>query len=120
MLSGRDRRKFKELARALDEMGVLSLIDQNTLTRYVALWGMWVDVIKDIRTNGRSETIVSVTGSTYTKLRPEVGYSLSLAAELRQLECQLGLTPSARTRLKAQKDPEREKDERKRDYVSIA
>lgn len=94
------KRMWWKLVPRLEACGLLTYIDGNVLARYCQLWSRWK----------KAEEFLDKFGSTYPlktsdgKVRcfmtfPDVHIASSLAAQLTRLEQELGLTPSARSRI---------------------
>jgi P27 family predicted phage terminase small subunit len=104
-LTGEARTAWDELAPLLDSMGVLTSIDGNALARYCKLWGRWVTLSAAIEKHGEVYPTKDKNGNPLgLRILPQVRIVESLSAELRQLDREFGLTPSARSRIDA--DPQ--------------
>lgn len=93
------RMKWEEVAPELERIGVLTRIDGAALSAYCTSYARWV----------RAERVLSEKGETYEsggrhgrqiKTRPEVRIAEDSLRTLKMFAEQLGLTPSARVRLK--------------------
>jgi len=100
-VKGIARRKYKELTKLLNTMGVLTKIDRNALARYCDTWAWWREAREFIKKNGM--VYVTYTGGDgnekkikYIQQFPQVNIANKLAAQLGRLEAEFGLTPSAR------------------------
>ena len=98
-LKGRARSMWKKISGDLFDLGVLSLNDENTLVRYCQLWARWRKCEEFIEKNGESFQTESRNGELSYRLYPESRVAQALAAELRKLETEFGLTPSSRSRI---------------------
>ena len=90
--------EWKRLARELQAIGILTLIDRGVLAGYCQSWGRWVEAERKLK-----ETPALLrTPAGYVQLSPW----LSIANRERELMlrymAELGLTPSSRTRLAVQ------------------
>lgn len=87
---------WSELAPSLLLMGVLSVIDRNSLARYCRTWSRWRRADDWIEENGETFT----TDKGYVGQVPQVAICHNLAAQLTKLEAEFGMTPSGRTRIR--------------------
>lgn len=91
---------WDELVAVLEGMGVLSVADGAILSRYCELWIDWREANEWIRKNGTSYPLRDKSGGVKCFMQfPQVGVRNHIGAELRRIECEFGLTPSARTRI---------------------
>lgn len=100
-----ERRVWKDMAPMLVGMGVFTQAERNLLERYCVLWVQWRKATLFIQQNGMTYPITDGAG----KLRcfqqfPQVNIQATLSVELRRMEQELGLTPAARTRLRADRE----------------
>lgn len=98
-LDAGQRAIFRAIARQLQQMRVLTVVDSRALGRYVELLTAWRTAQKEIRTTGRYVTQVSREGHARTVVSPAVIDSGVIAGQLLRLEQQFGLTPAARASL---------------------
>ena len=104
-LEGDGRKAWEDLVPLLDGMGVLTLVDRRALARYCKLWARWVTLSKLIDEHGEVYPVRDKEGKTVAfRMLPQVKIVESLSAELRQLEREFGLTPSARSRIVVERD----------------
>lgn len=89
------RLAWADLVPILRDMGVLSRADGRTLARYCTAWSRWCAAKRLVEADGLLEI-----GTSRTRVSPAVDVLERAGKELTQLECEFGLTPSARTRLK--------------------
>lgn len=109
LLSTEAKREWNRIAGELARIGVLALVDRATLAAYCEAWAEWARLTKEtqqIVANGE-QYITGANGVFYAhptfKLRDQANsYFLKCAAEL-------GLTPSARSRIKV--DPSNKKQQ---------
>ena len=87
---------WKQIIPHLRTMGVLAKSDGNALARYCSLWFRWRRAEKFIEENGEVFITTTKAGEKYPIQWPQVGIVNTLAVELRRLEQEFGLTPSAR------------------------
>ena len=100
------KRAYKMLARDLDRMGVLALIDGRALTRYCQLWSRWRAAETFLQTHNTWYNVKKDDKIVRVAAWPQVREAHMLADALLKLEREFGLTPSARVRLNAIPMPE--------------
>jgi P27 family predicted phage terminase small subunit len=84
----------------LDEMGVLTTADINTLARYCVTWARWRRCCDWIEQNGE---FIDDAGRN-PRLHPMAKQASKLAVELHAVEREFGLTPASRPRIGASKN----------------
>ncbi len=95
-LSKEVRAVWRQVIKHLDTLGVLAKSDGNAIARYCCLWVRWKKAELFIEGNGESYETETKSGGTYYAQYPEVATVNKLSIELRRLEQEFGLTPSAR------------------------
>jgi len=97
---------WDSLTAVLANMGVLTIADGAMLSRYCELWVDWQDTNTFIRKNGTAYPIrhKATRGGDPGEIKcfmqfPQVGVRNQIGRELRAIECEFGLSPSARTRI---------------------
>jgi len=108
-LSAEARKHWKKICKDLAACGVLTLIDQDALAMYCELYAQWLEagdmvrkkgmVIADPRYLAREKKPVTVPIQS-----PYFVASLKLAEQMKQLLCEFGMTPSSRSRIRADTD----------------
>jgi P27 family predicted phage terminase small subunit len=101
---------FSELAsRCWDEMmvqlegtGVLSRTDTNQLARYCLIYAEWIELRYLIEKEGSVYQGVDESGRPVEMVRAAAKHASRLAMQLTAIEREFGLTPSARTAIKAE------------------
>ena len=97
---------WKRLVPLLDNMGVLTKIDGNALSRYCETWARWRAASEFIAKHGESFPIKDKDGALvgFRKI-PQATTATQLSSELLRLEQQFGLTPAARVGLSTGEKP---------------
>lgn len=113
-LSPLAKKLWREAAKQLEQMGVLTVADGNCLARYARLHARWILADKRIQTEtGEPDELGEKSDAEGNYLgevnRPEVDTIFRLETALQRLEDRLGLSPSARARLRSS-DPDRSTD----------
>ncbi len=104
-----DRKVWDRMVALLLPMRVLCESDGPALGRYCKLWVQWQECQRYIEKHGLTYEVKDSDGCVKCIYkRPQVALATQLADQLLKLEQQFGLTPSARTRLKA--TPKRRND----------
>lgn len=99
-LSEEAAQAWDEVVPMLDQMKVLSRIDGNALARYVELWVEWRTALAFVRKHGSTYPIKDGNGKIKALGQfPQVASVHKLSLALSRLECEFGMTPSARTRI---------------------
>ena len=84
----------------LHQMGVLTRIDANALSRYCQLWSRWREAESFIAKHGLMYPLKDDAGQPKCfQPWPQVSIANKLAQQLTRLEQEFGMTPSARSRL---------------------
>jgi P27 family predicted phage terminase small subunit len=94
------RAAWKRITEALADRDLLDKLDAESIAITCLQWADYVELRKDIATNGRTYTTEGRHG-TQQKTRPEVGQMNDLERRLRASMGEHGLTPLSRIRLKA-------------------
>ncbi len=104
-MSEESKRVWRYLVPRLLKLGVLTEIDGNALERYCRLWGEWRKLQAIIDEKGhvysrkdRNGEVVAIRTLPQVKVRDEI------SKDLLSLERQFGLTPSARTSIRLERD----------------
>ena len=94
------RAKWKELLPLLDAVRVMTDADVEALARYCDTYEWWLATRAILKKDGCTYPILNDGGEVkYIAQRPEVSIAHKLATQLRQLEQDFGLNPSARSSL---------------------
>jgi P27 family predicted phage terminase small subunit len=93
------RPAWRWLVRLLTSMRITTKADGPVLLLAACRLTDYQDLSRDLATNGRTYETVTPTGSTMRRQRPEVALRDSAWRDAMQALVQLGLTPSARSRV---------------------
>jgi P27 family predicted phage terminase small subunit len=103
--------KWRDLLPLLQAVKVMTDADVEALARYCDTYEWWLATRAKLRKEGDTYPILNDGGEIkYIAQRPEVSIAHKLATQLRQLEQDFGLNPSARTSLHVEK-PKAEGDD---------
>jgi P27 family predicted phage terminase small subunit len=92
--------RWRELLPMLQAVKVMTRADVEALARYCDTYEWWLAVRARLKKEGDTYPILNDKGEIkYIAQRPEVSIAHKLAVQLRQLEQDFGLNPSARTSL---------------------
>lgn len=91
--------KWDELVDQLEQLGVLSRTDSESIALYCATYSTWRMARSELKT-AESLTVAGAQGGT--KLNPLNSVVASTAGLLARLQAEFGLTPSSRSRVNAQ------------------
>ena len=104
--------RWAELLPIVQAMRVMTDADVEALARYCDTYEWWLAVRAKLRAEGDTYPILNDGGEIkYIAQRPEVSIAHKLATQLRQLEQDFGLNPSARTSLQAEPEKPAGEDE---------
>lgn len=101
--------KWSEILPLLQAVKVMTRADVEALGRYCDTYEWWVSTRAVLKKDGDTYPILNDAGEVkYIAQRPEVSIAHKLAAQLRQLESDFGLSPAARSSLKVEPDAKEE------------
>lgn len=104
--------RWAELLPMLQAVKVMTQADVEALARYCDTYEWWLAVRAKLKAEGDTYPILNDKGDVkYVAQRPEVSIAHKLAVQMRQLEQDFGLNPSARTSLHVE-EPKQETDDR--------
>jgi len=102
--------KWRQLLPLLDSIKLMTDADIDALARYCDTFEWWLATRATLKKDGDTYPILNDGGEVkYIAQRPEVSIAHKLAQQLRQLEQDFGLNPSARASLSV--EPEKTADE---------
>jgi len=91
---------WDQVVKILSNMQVLTVADGLMISRYCELWVDWRDANSWIRQHGTTYPLKNADGTVkYHVQLPQVSIRNNVGRELRAIECEFGLSPSARTRI---------------------
>jgi P27 family predicted phage terminase small subunit len=97
--------KWKDILPLLQAVKVMTRADVEALARYCDTYEWWIATRAVLKKDGDTYPILNDAGEIkYIAQRPEVSIAHKLAAQLRQLESDFGLSPAARSSLKVEPD----------------
>jgi P27 family predicted phage terminase small subunit len=101
--------KWNEILPLLQAVKVMTRADVEALARYCDTYEWWISTRAVLKKDGDTYPILNDAGEIkYIAQRPEVSIAHKLAAQLRQLESDFGLSPAARSSLKVEPDAKEE------------
>lgn len=116
------KRVWRRLVKQLVACGLLTSIDGNVFARYCRTYSRWRKAEEFIDKYGETYPLKAADGKVkFFTTFPQVHIAAQLATQLGRLEQELGLSPSARSRidLKPPPDPEKERaDEEFRRFLA--
>jgi len=102
------QRVWDALVPMLDDLGILAKVDQSLVARYCDTFVWWLRLRALITKHGETYPLRDKNGEMRCLMPlPQVGACLKLATQLTKMEAELGMTPSARSRIEI-KPKERE------------
>jgi len=99
--------EWNRLADKMNQMGILSEVDQAAFAAYCQSWARWKEAQEQIEINGS----VFVTEKGYQQQSPWVGIANTSQKLMIQAAGEFGLTPSSRSRIIAANDSKSDLDE---------
>ncbi|HEV2294082.1 MAG TPA: phage terminase small subunit P27 family [Tepidisphaeraceae bacterium] len=96
------RKEFRRLAKLLGEMRLVGEADSNLIVRYCITWVRWRRVVQTLASNAGAEfaTYKDADGKVKSvQVSALHSVARSLGEELGRAEAQLGMSPSARSRI---------------------
>lgn len=106
-LKGEARREWFKMGRRLLRHGLLTEIDGGTLALYCQAWGRWVDAEAQISEFGT----VIVAPSGFPVQSPYLAIANKAMSQMAKILVEFGMSPSSRSRVHAEKPPERDEFE---------
>jgi P27 family predicted phage terminase small subunit len=101
--------KWRQLLPLMQQVRLMTRADIEALARYCDTYEWWLATREILKRDGCTYPILNDGGEVkYIAQRPEVSIAHKLATQLRQLEQDFGLNPSARSSLEV--EPEQEHD----------
>lgn len=97
MLEGEALAKWQTVTAELSDLGMLTATDMDLLTVYCETWADWVDCKQKVRTTSK---LLKTAKSDYPYINPYVTMETKARLHLIKMQAELGLTPSARSRVK--------------------
>lgn len=90
---------FRSVAAQLHDLGALRLCDLFAIERYAETWVRWRACMDVLVEAGETEVVADPDVGGQLRQRPEARLVLQFGDQLRGLERELGLSPSARKRI---------------------
>lgn len=106
VLSGQALIEWRRVTRILHDMGLLTRADTDVVALYCQALAQWKDSTKHVKDEGA----VIMTKSGYPIQNPHLSVANRCSRDMQRLQAELGLTPSARTRLIVTQDDGDEND----------
>ncbi len=96
-LSAAAVKEWRRLGKQLAELGLMSPLDRNAFATYCEAWAQWLDATREIQNKG----MLIRAPSGYPMVNPFFTIARQCVKQMDSLLAEFGLTPGARTRLKA-------------------
>jgi len=96
-LDAEAKREWKRIARELYVLGLLSRLDRAALAAYCQVWSRWVRAEEALAKTGE----LTMAGDTIA-INPYLHVANRALREMHSFLSEFGMTPAARTRIKAQ------------------
>lgn len=98
-LTGEAAKEWRRIVPLLLGMRVLSEADRAAVAMYCQAWARWVAAEEQIAALAASDQLVTSTENGYPVASPWLSISSNAAKQLKSLAAELGLTPSARSKV---------------------
>ena len=95
ILGREGKREWKRVVKAAEGLGLLTQLDRSVMLRYCQAYEEFWLMSIDIEEHG----VTQITSTGYEALRPQVTVRNQALARMQKAEAELGMTPSARTRI---------------------
>jgi len=104
--------KWNQVLPLLQAVKVMTRADVEALARYCDTYEWWLATRAKLKKEGDTYPILNDKGEVkYIAQRPEVSIAHKLAVQMRQLEQDFGLNPSARTGLHVEEPKQEDEDD---------
>ncbi len=101
-LSPAAQEEWKYITAELEPLGVLAKIDKAAVAGYAQSYADWIECLDFLRTNGNVIVLRNDKGEVKQIIAaPQARLALLYLEKVRQFAAELGLSPSARTRIHA-------------------
>ena len=107
-LQGQARKEWKRIAPTLEQLGLLTAIDQEVLAAYCLAVESFSWAVRTLRREGR----LHVAGNGRRTVHPAFTVQRAAMAQIRAFGSELGLSPGARAALGIEFDPNIDRNER--------
>lgn len=105
------KRKWRNLIPQLRVLGVATKIDGDALAQYCQVWARWKEAEEFIAKHGSVISIRDDEGVVkYLTQVPQVAIARHLLAIMQRLQCEYGMTASARSQLHVEQAPARQSE----------
>jgi P27 family predicted phage terminase small subunit len=101
LLKGDALREWRRITRLLADVGLIAKLDRAIIAAYCQAWSRWIECERMLETTG----LIVKAPNGYPMYSPYLSASNKALDQVRQLSEQIGLTGSARSRIKASSPP---------------
>lgn len=96
-LNDEAKREWRRMVKKLHEAGLFTYIDKAALAMYCQAWGRWVEAEEKLEKHG---SIMKTKNGNLIQ-NPYLAVANRAMKQLKEMAAEFGMTPSARTRVKA-------------------
>ena len=107
-LDAEAKREWRRVVKELAAVGLISTVDRAALAAYCMAWSRWVKAEKSLE----REELVLTTDKGYSYPNPLIGIANGALDQMKRFMVEFGMTPSSRTKVKAEKPQEPDELER--------
>ena len=105
-LAGEARKKWSEVIKILDEMGVLTVADGDVVGRYCEMHSWWVQLRAFVAQYGEGYPVKNPKGEVISYRQfPQAVLCVKVLVRVDALAAELGLSPASRARLEVSAQP---------------
>jgi len=97
-LDDRARARFVRLSQLLAAHGIMTELDAAALARYCVVWCRWLDAEQEVKARG---PVVKTQGGNVIQ-NPFLSIANRCLSQIAQIESEFGMTPSSRSRIRAE------------------
>ena len=108
------KKYWKWIVPKLEQVGIISHDNRETVKRYCALQAIWDELYLDVLENGVSQ----ITAVGTSNQRAEFRSMMTIGEECRRLEIEFGMTPSSRAGIQVINVIEEKTDDPKKAYFA--
>jgi len=101
---------WRRVVPELKRMGVLTHIDRDAMVNYCIVYAKWQRAEKELLDGFTYEAMDAKTFKVKQHVKPEVAIARDSLNQIRQYQCEFGMTPSSRTGINAKTHKEKTGD----------
>lgn len=103
-LQGEARKEWNRITKQLVALGILTEVDRAALAAYCQCWARWVEAEDAMREPGF--LMITTTDNGYPVVSPWLNVANAAMKQMLRFLTEFGMTPSSRSRVTVEKEPE--------------